>query len=136
MDSSDSRQKRVLFRVWKNGLPALFFFAMVAIVLPLVTNAACPGPVGNPNGFPNPICAQTFLELIQSVAKAVRLIAVPFAVIAIIIVGFRFVAAAAGGKVEEVAKARKLFLWVLIGSAIIVGATILVEAVINTIKTL
>lgn len=135
MDSAGSRRKTSFFEVGKNGLYAVFFWAILASVLPLVALAECP-PSDNPNAYPNPICANTFLELIQSVAEAARTIAVPFAVIAIIIVGFRFVAAAAGGKTEEVAKARKLFLWVLVGSAIIVGSTILVEAVINTIKTL
>lgn len=86
--------------------------------------------------FPNPIAVDSFLGLVKAIANAVRDIAIPFAALAIIFVGFKFVAASAAGKPEQVAKARTLFLWVLIGTAIIVGASLLAEAVVNTIRGL
>lgn len=84
----------------------------------------------------NPIGAKSFLDLINAVAKAITQIGAVFAVVAIIIVGFRFVAASASGDTKSLAEVRKLFWWIFIGTAIIVGSSMLAEVVVNTIKTL
>ena len=101
-------------------------------LLPLVAIAQCP-----PNcTFDNPTDNRTLLDLIKRVAKDVRDVAVPFAVVAIVVIGFKLVTAAASGKAEETTKARKILLWVIIGSAIIVGATVLVDVAINTMQSI
>lgn len=118
--------------MWKSGLkPTLIFGILhaIGVFLPVLAFAQT-------FEFPNPLKAQTFLDLVNAVARAVQEVALPFAVVAIIFVGFRFVSASAAGKPEAVAKARALFLWVLVGTAIIVGASILAQAVVNTVKTL
>lgn len=114
--------------VWKNSLILGLFFVMLAIVAPFTVTAECP-PDCTIN---NPIDEKTFIDFIKRVAKDARDIVVPFAVMAIIFAGFKFVTASASGKAEETAKARKLLTWIIVGSAIIVGATVLIQAVINT----
>lgn len=114
--------------LWKSRLCAGLIFGMLG-------NAASAFATTTLK-FPNPIAVDSFLGLVKAIANAVRDIAIPFAALAIIFVGFKFVAASAAGKPEQVAKARTLFLWVLIGTAIIVGASLLAEAVVNTIRGL
>lgn len=86
--------------------------------------------------IPNPIGSNSFQELIQNIANSVTKIAIIFASFAIVIIGFKFVMAAASGDSGGVKEGRKMFLWVLIGTAIVVGAAQLADAVINFAKGL
>ena len=113
--------------VWKTAFRKVLFLVILVFVSPSAVFAI---------DFPNPIDAPDFLTFVKSVAEAIRLVALPLAVLAIIVIGFRFVASAAGGNTKGVEEARKSLIWTLIGTAIIVGATVLAEAVINTIKHL
>lgn len=79
--------------------------------------------------YPNPIQATSIGELIGFVAAWVRNIVLFLAAIAIIVVGFKFVSASMAGKPEEVSKARQTLLWVLIGTAIVVGASVIAGAI-------
>ena len=84
----------------------------------------------------NPIAAKSFPQLIQQIAKAVRLIALPLATVAIIFVGFKFVISSARGDEKGLGEAKKMFFWVIIGTAIIVGASALAEWIVKFAKTL
>lgn len=84
----------------------------------------------------NPITSRSFLELIQTVANDVRTVAMLAAVVAIIVVGFQMVWSAATGNSGGVGTAKTALWWTLGGTAIIVGATVLVDVVVNTIKQL
>ncbi len=87
--------------------------------------------------IPNPLTgSDTFEQLIQNIANSVTKIAIIFASFAIVIIGFKFVMAAASGNTSGLTEARKMFLWVLIGTAIVVGAAQLADAVINFAKGL
>lgn len=86
--------------------------------------------------IPNPIGAQSFLDLINALAKAITQIGGLFAVVAIVIVGFKFLAASVSGDTKSLGEARKMLWWVLIGTAIVVGSSVLAQVVVNTIKTL
>lgn len=112
------------FEVWKGRLWVAAIFAMLTVASTALAQ------------IPNPIAAESFLDLISAVAKAITQIGAVFAVVAIIIVGFRFVAASASGDTKSLAEVRKLFWWIFIGTAIIVGSSMLAQAVVNTIKTL
>jgi len=82
----------------------------------------------------NPVTADDFGTMIKNIAAGIRMVAVPFAVVAIIFVGFKLVASSAAGKKEEVVKAKKIIWWVVIGTAIIVGGSYMVQAVIDSVK--
>ena len=104
----------------KSLLFLLIFFAIIAL-------AYSAGAIE----IQNPIQAKSFTELIKQIAKAVRTIAVPLAVVAIIFVGFKFVVSSAGGNAKGLEEARKMFIWVMVGTAIIVGASALAEAIVD-----
>ncbi len=84
----------------------------------------------------NPIKANNFPDLIKQIANAVLLIAVPLAIVAIIFVGFKFVIASAKGDEKGLGDAKKMFFWVVIGTALIVGASALARWVVDFAKTL
>lgn len=116
----------ILKRVWKNKLLKPLIFAILGIahsVYALVIE----NPISPTSNFP---------RLIEKIAVAVRTIAIPLAGVAIVFVGFKFVIAAASGNQSELTKAKTMLLWVLVGTAIIIGASVLAEAVVNFARTL
>ena len=79
----------------------------------------------------NPIAAKSFPCLIKTISLAAIRVAIPIAVITIIIVGLRFVFAGLSGNSSKVAEARKLLLNVVIGTAIIVGSFVIASAAVT-----
>ncbi len=73
-------------------------------------------------------------DLIVKILKIVRTIAIPIVVLLIIWAGFKFVWAR--GNPTELTKAREALMWTLIGAAILLGATLLVEIIKGTVKEL
>jgi predicted cobalt transporter CbtA len=71
----------------------------------------------------------TILDLIESVISQLTPIAITIAIFAIVVIGFKFVVAAVQGNPTGVQEARKNLLWVLIGTAVVVGANALATAV-------
>lgn len=82
----------------------------------------------------NPISSDSFAELIKRIAQEIRPIAITLSVVFIIYSGFLFVTAS--GNPEKLKMARTTFTWTIVGTAIVVGASLLAEIVINTIKKL
>lgn len=82
----------------------------------------------------NPIGSDSFAELIKRIAQEIRPIAITFSVVFIIYSGFLFVTAS--GNPEKLKSARTTFTWTIVGTAIVVGASLLAEVVINTIRNL
>ena len=114
------------YSMWKARLRMAPVFAMLALAYPALAQTTIPNPIG----------AQSFEDLIVALADALIKIGSVLAVVAIIIVGFRFVAASASGDTKSLGEVKKLFWWIFIGTAIIVGSSMLAKAVVNTIKTL
>lgn len=108
-----------LHRVKYLIIPALLFF----VALPAM--AAC-DPAKE---LCNPIQANTFAELVKSLASFVVTIAIPFIVIFLIYSGFLFVKAR--GNETELKKAKETFYWTIIGAAVVVGAYALASAVVH-----
>lgn len=87
--------------------------------------------------FPNPLGqTKTVTGLIDAVSKAVIYVALPIAVVAIIIVGLRLLIAGAAGESGKVAESKTLLWWVVIGTAIVVGSAAIANAVVNFTQTL
>ncbi len=79
----------------------------------------------------NPINPSDLNELIEAILELVIKVGTPILVLAIIYVGFLFVAARGNpGKLEE---AKQAFVWTLIGSAIILGAFVISTIIKTTI---
>ncbi|MBI2640677.1 MAG: TrbC/VirB2 family protein [Candidatus Sungbacteria bacterium] len=110
--------------MWKSGLRRAPILAMLIIASPALAQ------------IPNPIGAKSFLDLINALAKAIIQIGAVFAVVAIIIVGFKFLTASISGDTKGLTDAKKMLWWVLIGTAIVVGSSVLAQVIVNTVKTL
>lgn len=80
----------------------------------------------------NPISSGTFQDLAGNIAKQLAVIAPTIGVFFIILGGLQYVFA--GDSEEKVKKAHKTLTWALIGTAVVIGAEILVYAVVNTSK--
>lgn len=123
--------KRLLFftgtwlQVWKNPLRWVLVFGMLGVAR--FTLAI---------DYPNPIEAEDFPTLIEAIAKALVLIGVPLAVLALIIAGFRFISGSISGSKDAIKEARSIFMWTLVGTAILVGAWAIASAVVNFAQTL
>lgn len=84
----------------------------------------------------NPIGAKSFGELILRLTGAIVKIAMVFAPVAILIVGFKLIAAAASGDAKKLQDTKTMLWWVIIGTAVVVGASVLAGAVVQFVKEL
>ncbi len=94
-------------------------------------------PLAHAGSYTNPIKygdIETVPEFLFALVDLVFLIAVPLIVICIIYSGFLFVTA--GDNESQIGKARTVFLWTLIGAAVLLGAKAIAMAIQNTIDSL
>lgn len=82
----------------------------------------------------NPLKANNFKELVQSIANFVVTIAIPFVVIFLIYSGFLFVKSR--GNETELKKAKETFYWTILGAAVVIGAYALASAVVHFAQSL
>ena len=81
--------------------------------------------------IPNPITATTFPCLIKAITAGAVQIAIPLAVLAIIIAGVRFLFAGIRGSDAEITKAKQMLFWVVIGAAVVVGSFAIANAAVT-----
>ncbi len=93
------------------------------LVLPV--SADLQNPLGSTSSFP---------ALISKIAKIVAQIGLPAAAMVIIYSGFLF--ATAGGNEDKLKKAKQTFFWAIIGTALLLGAWAIAEAIKQFITTL
>lgn len=86
--------------------------------------------------IPNPITATSFTVLIDSITAQLVPIATVLAVVAIIFTGFKFLTAALSGNPGQLTESKKMFYYVLVGTAITVGAAVLANAVVKFVTEL
>lgn len=79
----------------------------------------------------NPLNVSSFPELIQALTNGLLPLASLLAGVALMFAGFRFITAAASGDAKKLQEAKSMFWWVVVGTAVIVGASALAEAVVN-----
>lgn len=84
----------------------------------------------------NPIAARNFPDLIKSLASALLVVALPLATAAIIFAGFKMIVASMSGNSSAMAEAKKMLGWILAGTAIVVGSSVLAQVAVNFAKTL
>lgn len=108
------------------------FFVILAVVLILPFLALAQGTT-----IPNPLGkTQDFPTLINNIARAIMLIVLPLSVIGFIWAGFQYVVASASGNPEKAKKAKSTLIYVIIGTVLIVGASVLARAIVNFVKNL
>lgn len=99
---------------------------LAVVVVPCITFAAT---------LENPLKAQSFTELINSVLEVIIAIGVPIAALFFVYAGFEFVTSQ--GDPKKLDTAKSMFFWTCVGTALIVGANVvltILEATINSLK--
>ncbi len=107
-----------------------FTVFMFSITLPLVANAESCGS----DGFCNPLKFGTIQEFIEGFLQSIVYIGFPVAVLFVVYSGFLFVFAQ--GNSSELEKAKKNFLWTVIGVGLFLGAWALAMLIRGTIDQL
>lgn len=82
----------------------------------------------------NPLRATNFCDLIKIVLQAILMIGMPIAVVFLVIVGFKFIAAQ--GKPEAIDKAKEDLLHTVIGIAVFLGAWAIAKIIASTLAGL
>ena len=85
-------------------------------------------------GIDNPLKFDSFAAIIQEIARIATLVGLPVAVLFIVYSGFLYVTAR--GKETKVKKAHDVFLWSIVGTAIILGAYAISKAIEEFAKSL
>lgn len=111
-------------RMWKTFLTAGPVFSILVSVQSVFA-ATQQGTIDNP------ITATSFECLIKTITGAAIQIALPLAVVAIIIAGVRFIIAGVRGSDAEITKAKTMLFWVVIGAAVVVGSFVIANAAVQ-----
>lgn len=101
-----------------------------ALLLPYFAFADC----HEEGSIQNPIRACSFADLIRDITQIILVVGLPLAALMIVLAGFQFVMAQ--GNEEKIKKARQTFYWTIIGAAVIIGARVIAEAVVNFAENL
>lgn len=123
--------------MWKNKLYLSFIFVIlaVALLLPIAVLAQSKG--GQSTTIPNPLGnTQDFPTLLKNISKAIMMIVLPFSVAGIIWSGFKFVTASVSGDPAKMQKAKQMLWWIIVGTVIIIGSSVLASAIVNFVKNL
>ncbi|MFA6553942.1 MAG: hypothetical protein WCS89_00330 [Candidatus Paceibacterota bacterium] len=72
--------------------------------------------------------------LIQTFVEIISYIAILFAVVAFIWVGFQYVTSAAQGKTSKIEELHGQLLWLVVGVAVIISARVIIQLTINTLS--
>jgi len=127
------KKYNILSNIYKYSFIIIFIFLIFA---PVVFSAGTTAPgtgiiskVENPLGEGN---LETIPDFIKAIITIILTVGVPVVALAIIYTGFLFVAAQ--GNSEKITKAKKALVYTLIGAAILLGAFIVAEAIVKTVK--
>lgn len=92
------------------------------------------GGIVSAEALENPLKVDSFGELIKAISGIVLKVGSALTVLMIIWSGFLFVSAR--GSEDQVKKARDTFKWTVIGAAVLLGAAVIAEAVVNFTQSL
>jgi hypothetical protein len=117
-----------------------FIFCM--LILPLAVSAQQPNAstAKEPNAstkpaetftLKNPLKVDSVGGLVQNFVEIFSYIVILFAVLAIIWVGFQFIIAR--GNATRMSELKDWLLWIVVGVAVVIGARIIIQVVINTL---
>ncbi len=73
-------------------------------------------------------------DLIQAFIEIITYLFIIFAVLMFIYVGFQYVTNAAQGNAKKIEELHKQLFWLVIGVAVVIGARVIIQVVINTIS--
>jgi len=82
----------------------------------------------------NPLQADSLEEFLSDILKFIVRLGTIIVIVMLVVVGFMFVNAR--GNPEEIKKAREALLWTLVGGVILIGASIIAEAIKATVEAI
>ncbi len=82
----------------------------------------------------NPLKVNSVGDLIQTFVEIFSYIVILVAVVMFIVIGFKYILYAAQGNVSEISSLHKQLLWLVIGVAVVIGARVIIQLVINTLS--
>ncbi len=81
----------------------------------------------------NPLNVNSVGELVQNLVEIFSYVAILFAVIVFIYIGFSYVLASAQGNATKIKELHSWLMWAIVGVAIVIGARVIVEIIIATL---
>jgi len=111
-----------------------FYWSTLALALSLLPHLTLAAPGTGAGTIPNPINQTSILGLLKGVLKVVLEISIPVAALGLVFSGFLFVKAR--GNEQELTKAKSVFFWVIVGTAVILGAWVLTQGICQTVVKL
>lgn len=122
----NNMNRKIYNIIIKNKIFINIVFFIITLFTPLAfVSAQLKNPLNN---------IDSFGELITAVLDIVIMIGFPVAVLAIMYSGFLFVTAQ--GNSEKLESAKAALLWTIIGTAVLLGASVLSTGVSSTIESL
>ena len=114
----------------------IFTLLIISFVFLAISSSFAQTTGSNSGGvtIENPIKADTLAELLADILSIIVQIGIPILVIMVIYTGFTFVMAR--GNENKITEAKTAIFSVLIGSAIVIGAYAISEAIRNTVNDL
>jgi hypothetical protein len=119
------------------GIIKKIFWTLAVIILLLPAGVAFTAHIPAKEcdgGLCNPIRYDTIKDFLTAMLDALIVIAFPFIVLAVVYAGFLFVSAR--GNEEKLKTAKRVFVWVIVGSLIILGASVLSNVIGGTVDKL
>jgi len=101
--------------------------SLLVVAIPFIISAA-------PISFDNPLKAIDLPKLIDSLVAQLTPLAITIVSLYIIIAGFRYIIAVAGGQGDSAKKAKELFVPALEFALIIAGGSVILKAVVAFVK--
>lgn len=100
---------------------------LITIVIPLIALSA-------PISFDNPLQAVDLPVLIDTLVAQLTPLAITVISVYIIIIGFKYIVAVAGGQADPAKKAKELFVPALELALLVAGGSIILKAVVAFVK--
>ncbi len=107
----------------------IIYFLSLCLIIPFTIFAADIKGIEDPTGG---ILGDNISETIKNMIGGLLKLAIPFLVLAYVYVAFLFVKAQ--GAAEKLKEAKKAFVWLLVGTAIIVGADVIFSVIKDTLS--
>lgn len=111
----------------KNKNKKIIYFLALSVTLPFLSLAT--GGIEDPTSG---AMGTDISSVIKNMINGLLKLALPLLVLAYIYVGFLFVKAQ--GSSEELQKARKAFMWLIVGTVLVIGANAIYSVVKDTIN--
>lgn len=110
-------------------LPVLVLLVVVVPIFSYAQESIGASPTFN---LKNPLKVDSVGGLVQSFVEIFSYIVILFAVLMLVFVGLKFILAR--GNADEMKKLKDWLLWIVVGVAVVIGARIIIEVVINTLS--